>query len=357
MARKKEDSELPGTTLALSERARGLLKLLVEHHIRDGQPVGSKVLARNSGLELSAATVRNVMADLEELGLVFAPHTSAGRIPTVRGYRLFIDTLLTAQPLARVEMERIREGLTGSDTVDELMSACSNLLSSVSRMAGVVMVPRRDFAALRRIEFVPLSEQRVLAILVVSEREIQNRVIHLPRPLSDAQLQEAANRLNALLMAKDLDAVRNALMREMREVQETVNLLMHRAVEAADQLFEHRAEDQNVVFAGQTNLMRFSELSNLDMLRTLFEAFTEKRELLHLLDACRVAQSVQVYVGEESGYQALEHCSLVAAPYGEGGKVLGVLGVVGPTRMDYERVIPLVDVTAKMLSSILNFRD
>lgn len=357
MVRKKEDSGSHGTSVALSDRARNLLKLLVEQHIRDGQPVGSKVLARDSGLELSAATVRNVMADLEGLGLVFAPHTSAGRIPTARGYRLFIDTLLTAQPLSRGEMERIRESLAGSDTVDELMSACSNLLSSVSRMAGVVMVPRREFAALRRIEFVPLSEQRVLAILVVSEREIQNRVIHLSRPLSEAQLQEAANRLNALLVTKDLDAVRNGLVREMREVQESVNLLMHRAVEAADQVFEQRAEDQSVLFAGQTNLMRFSELSNLDMLRTLFEAFTEKRELLHLLDACRVAQAVQVFVGEESGYQALEHCSLVAAPYGEGGKVLGVLGVVGPTRMDYERVIPLVDVTAKMLSSILNSRD
>lgn len=357
MVRKKEDSGLPDTSAALSERARSLLKVLVEHHIRDGQPVASKVLARDSGLELSAATIRNVMADLEELGLVFAPHTSAGRVPTARGYRLFIDTLLTAQPLPRAEMERIRDSLAGSETVDALMNTCSTLLSSVSRMAGVVMVPRRDFAALRRIEFVPLSEQRVLAILVVSEREIQNRVIHLPRPLTEAQLQEAANRLNALLITKDLDAVRTGLVREMREVQETVNLLMHRAVEAADQFFEHRADDQNVVFAGQTNLMRFSELSNLDMLRTLFEAFTEKRELLHLLDACRVAQSVQVFVGEESGYQVLEHCSLVAAPYGEAGKVLGVLGVVGPTRMDYERVIPLVDVTAKMLSSILNSRD
>lgn len=357
MAKKTRVGETPSTALALSERARGLLKLLVEHHIRDGQPVGSKVLARDSGLELSAATVRNVMASLEELGLIFAPHTSAGRVPTSRGYRLFIDSLLTAQPLTGSEMGRIRDELAGSETVEELMNTCSNMLSSVSRMAGVVMVPRRDFAALRRIEFVPLSEQRVLAILVVSEREVQNRVIHLPRPFTEAQLQEAANRLNVLLTAKGLDAVRGALLREMREVQETVNLLMQRALDAADQAFDQRADDHNVVFAGQTNLMRFSELSNLDMLRTLFEAFAEKRELLHLLDACKAAESVQVFVGEESGYQALEQCSLVAAPYGEGGKVLGVLGVVGPTRMDYERVIPLVDVTAKMLSSILNSRD
>ena len=354
---KRPRQEPSGGEIALSERARGLLKTLVEHHIRDGQPVGSKVLARNAGFELSPATVRNVMADLEALGLVSSPHTSAGRVPTNRGYRVFIDNLLTVKAPTEEEVSRIRGELTGGATVNELLATASTLLSKVSKMAGVVMVPRREFAALRRVEFLPLSEKRVLAILVINEREVENRILHTGRDFSESELQKAGNYLNSIISGRDLRAVRSALLNEMRQVKESVNELMQSALDVADQVFDKRGGKHDYVLAGQTNLMHFAELSNVDKLRMLFEAFNEKNELLHLLDECMDAETMQVFIGEESGYAALDTCSVVTAPYEVDGKVLGVLGVIGPTRMAYERVIPLVDVTAKMLGAILNSKD
>ncbi len=347
----------PNRRVDLSDRARSLLKTLVEHYVREGQPVGSKALARDSGLDLSAATIRNVLCDLESLGLLSSPHTSAGRVPTVQGYRLFVDNLVSVTPPSIVELERLKSEMGRRESIDDLLESVSGVLSEVTRMAGVVMVPRRDYRSLRRIEFLPLADKRVLAILVINEQEVQNRVIHAAREYSADQLQEAANYLNTLFGGKDLQQVRAALVQEMVQTKERMNDMMQTAIEMADKVFERDTAEGDYVLAGQTNLMNFAELSNLDKLRQLFEAFNQKRDILHLLDECCAARSMQVFIGEESGYHALGDCSVITSPYKVDGQVLGVLGVIGPTRMAYERVIPLVDVTAKMLGMVLNQRD
>ena len=340
--------------VTLNDRARGLLKILVEQHIREGQPVASGRLARDSGLDLSPATVRNVMADLETLGLIISPHTSSGRVPTAKGYRVFIDSLLTVQSPTHSEIAHIRDELASTQTVDEMLTTASNLLSGISRMAGVVMLPRREVTSIKRMEFIPLSEKRILAIVVMNEREIDNRIIDTPRQYGASELQEAANRLNALLMENDLRATRNALLADLHNLKESSTRLMQSALDVADQVMEQRSQHPDYLLAGQTNLMHFAELSDVEKLRMLFEAFNEKRELLSLFDSCVAGQNAQIFVGEESGFRVLEDCSVVTAPYAVDGKILGVLGVVGPTRMAYDKVIPLVDVTAKMLTHLLN---
>ncbi|HKK13422.1 MAG TPA: heat-inducible transcriptional repressor HrcA [Gammaproteobacteria bacterium] len=341
----------------LNERAQHLLKVLIDRYVHDGEPVGSRTLARDSRLDLSPATVRNVMADLEETGFVRSPHTSAGRVPTVKGYRFFVDSLLTVKPLESVEVGRLRAQLDLDVNMKELVGSVSNMLSGLTRLAGVVTLPRRDHAALRRIEFLPLSENRVLAILVFSEREVQNRIIHTERAYSQAELQRAANYLTEHLAGKDLTEVRRSLIHEMQETRETVNRIMAHAVRMAEQVFSQTTEEEDYVVAGQTNLMDFRELCDVDKLRHLFEAFNEKREILHLLDQCVKAQGVQIFIGEESGYQVLDECSVVTAPYAVDDRVVGVLGVIGPTRMAYDRVIPIVDTTARLLGAALNPRD
>ncbi len=343
--------------LALTEREQHLLKVLVERYISEGEPVGSRALSRESGLELSPATIRNVMSDLEEYGLVSSPHTSAGRVPTVQGYRLFVDTLLKVNPLRGEELSDLQRRLGGSWDSQQLVGVASNLLSEVTHMAGVVTVPRREAAALRHIEFLPLSDRRVLVIMVVNEQEVQNRIIAMPRDYSVAELQQMANFLNQRFMGRSVLGVREELVREMREAREHMNQLMLSVVEIADQVFDAPVErDEDYVLAGQTNLMGFTELSDMTRLRELFEAFNEKREILSLLDHCLHAKGVQIYIGEESGYHELDHCSVVGAPYTVDNEVVGVLGVIGPTRMDYKRVIPIVDVTAKLLGAALNLK-
>lgn len=340
----------------LSERAQQLLKVLVECYIQQGQPVGSQMLARVTGLDLSPATIRNVMADLEDMGLVHSPHTSAGRVPTVQGYRLFVDSLLTVAPLQSVDVDALRIQLAPDFAPHDLIESASTLLSGISRMAGVVTLPRRDQRALRQIEFLPLSEQRVLAILVVNEREVQNRVIHTGRVYSASELQQAANYLNAEFAGKDIASVRQKLLGEMQDARERMNSMMLAAIEMAEQVFPLDSAGDDYVLAGQTNLMDFAELSNVDTLRVLFQAFNQKRDLLALFDQCVRAEGVQIFIGEESGYKVLDECSVVTAPYTVNGRVLGVLGVIGPTRMAYERVIPIVDMTAKLLGAALNQR-
>lgn len=341
----------------LNERAKHLLKALIEHYIREGQPVGSRTLARVTGMELGPATIRNVMADLEDMGFVRSPHTSAGRIPTVPGYRFFVDSLLTVKALERSVIEDLRAQLDPDKDLQALVESASALLSDVTRMAGLVTMPKREQISLRQVEFLPLSDRRVLAILVINEREVQNRVIHTNRHYSVSELQQAANYLNAQISGRDLISTRNALLQEMRDVRETMNTMMLAAVEIAEKAFSDSADGGNYVLAGQTHLMEFAELSDVGKLRQLFEAFNHKRDILHLLDQCLSAQGVQVFIGEESGYDVLDECSVVTAPYAVDGKVLGVLGVIGPTRMDYERVIPIVDVTARLLGAALNPRN
>jgi heat-inducible transcriptional repressor len=353
-------TEMPPTSDdPLNERAQQLLKLLVEHYIRDGQPVGSRTLSRDLGLNLSAATIRNVMADLEELGFVSSPHTSAGRVPTDKGYRFFVDTLLRFEPLESEKIAAIQMRLGElSNDPKALVAAASQMLSSVTRLAGVVTLPRQSHAALSQIEFVPLSDNRVLAILVVNDREVQNRILQLDRYYGADELRRASNYLTHEFRGKELSTVREHLLGQLKETRENLNQVMLDAIRLAQQVVNAPTAGGRMeyVIAGETNLMGFAELSNVEKLRRLFEAFTQQRDILHLLDQSLRAEGVQIFIGQESGYTILDDCSIVTAPYTLDQEVVGVLGVIGPTRMAYERVIPIVDVTAKLLGSALNSR-
>ena len=350
-----------GTDEGITERAQLLLKTLIESYIRDGQPVGSRTLSRDSGLSLSSATIRNVMADLEDLGFVASPHTSAGRIPTDKGYRFFVDTLLKLKPLHHEEIEEIERRL-GSDVSDvsngrSLVQTVSRMLSSVTHMAGLVTLPNPNYVALSHIEFVTLSENRALAIMVMSNREIQNRVVQLDRHYSSEELRRAANYLNEAFAGRSLPEVRAQLVKQMQETRQHMDQLMRDAIQVAQKVFDG-SPDEGVeyVIAGETNLMGFAELSNVERLKRLFEAFSEKHDILRLLDSCLQAQGIQIFIGQESGYRILDDISVVTAPYTIDNRVVGVLGIIGPTRMAYERVIPIVDLTAKLLGSALNAR-
>ena len=342
---------------SLSERAQLLLKALIESYIRDGQPVGSRALSRDSGLSLSSATIRNVMADLEDLGFVASPHTSAGRIPTDKGYRLFVDSLLKLKPLQHEEVEEIERRLSEASNGRALLQTVSQMLSSVSHMAGLVTLPNPHYVALSQIEFIGLSENRALAIMVMNNGEVQNRVVQLDRRYSGEELRRAANYLNEAFAGRSLPDVRAMLVRQLQETRQHMNQLMQDAIQVAQKVFDAKPDEQvEYVIAGETNLMGFAELGNVDRLRRLFEAFNEKHDILRLLDNCLRAQGIQIFIGQESGYQILDDISLVAAPYLLDNQVVGVLGIIGPTRMAYERVIPIVDVTAKLLGSALNAR-
>ena len=345
----------------ISERAQHLLKVLVESYIREGQPVGSRTLSRDSGLNLSPATVRNVMADLEEYGFVTSPHTSAGRVPTDKGYRFFVDTLLRQRPARAGEevADALRRRLDEEPERDPkaIVAVASQVLSSITHLAGVVTVPRVPHQSLSQIEFLPLSDNRVLAVMVVNGRDVQNRIVQLERYYSADELRRAANFLNQQFAGKELSSVREDLVGELAQAGEQLNQLMRDAIMVARQMVNAGSpETPEYVIAGETNLMEFAELSNVDKLRRLFEAFTAKRDILHLLDQSLRADGVQIFIGQESGYGILDDCSLVAAPYMQDNETVGVLGVIGPTRMAYERVIPIVDITAKLLGSALNLR-
>src|SRR5690348_10619062 len=348
----------------LGERAQHLLRALIESYIRDGQPVGSRSLSRESGLQLSSATIRNVMADLEELGFVASPHTSAGRIPTDKGYRFFVDTLLQVQPVEEVAAAEIRRQLEGRheaarESSKDLIATVSQLLSSVTHLAGVVTLPRAAEASITQIEFVSLSENRVLVVLVYGEREVQNRIIQLERYYSPDELKRASNFLNEQFRGRSLAQVRQEILRQLSETRAHMNQVMLDAISMAQHVFEAGAgggDQLEYVIKGETNLMGVAELSSVEKLRRLFEAFNEKRDFLHLLDNSLRAEGVQIFIGHESGYQLLDDCSVVTAPYGSPDSVVGVLGVIGPTRMAYERVIPIVDMTAKLLGAALNSR-
>ncbi len=339
----------------LNERARSLLKALVERYIHEGEPVGSRTLARATGLTLSAATIRNVMADLEELGYVHSPHTSAGRVPTVRAYRLFVDSLVP-QALTRDEQAQIERQLhsqTHDRAAQTLVEEASQLLAELSNMAAIVTVPRRDLAQLRQIEFLPLSDKRVLAILVVNQREVENRIVYTHRSYTPSELEKAANYLNARFAGKDLHSVRDALLAELRAARASMDAGLADAMRMAEQLFAEPSVGGDYVMAGQTRLIGLQDFSSVERLRDLFEAFTHKRDLLALFDHCLSAEGVQIFIGGESGYNALDECSVVTAPYTMDGQVVGSLGVIGPTRMNYHRVIPLVQSTAQLLGRAL----
>lgn len=334
------------------ERAQTLLKTLIEKYIQEGQPVGSKVLAQDSGLDLSPATVRNVMHELEEMGLVQAPHTSAGRIPTAKGYRMFVDSLLTVKPMQEGMIETLKLQLSVTADTSGVINNASSMLSEVTRLTGIVTVPKRESTRLEHIEFMRLSPRRILVILVVNGQEIQNRVIDTERDFSPAELTETANYLNAEFAGLDLATIRSRLLVSMQKARDAIQQLMQNTMNIADQVL-NSSRDDDYVLAGQTNLMSYQEMCDIDKLRNLFEAFNSKRDILHILDQSMHADGMQIFIGGESGYQVLDNVSVVTAPYKVDDEVIGVLGVIGPTRMAYDRVIPIVDITAKLLSSVL----
>src|SRR6202795_1374591 len=347
-----------GTEEGLNERAQLLLKALIENYIRDGQPVGSRTVSRDSGLSLSSATIRNLMADLEDLCFLPSPPTPGGRVPPDKGSRFFVDPLLKLKPLHHEEIEEIERRL-GSDAASgrSLVQTVSQMLSNVTHMAGLVTLPNPNYVALSQIEFIALSENRALAIMVMSNREIQNRVVQLERYYSSEELRRAANYLNEAFAGRSLPEVRAQLVKQMQETRQHMDQLMQDAIQVAQKVFDTDSEERvEYVIAGETNLMGFAELSNVDRLRRLFEAFNEKHDILRLLDNCLRADGIQIFIGQESGYRILDDISVVTAPYMVGNQVVGVLGIIGPTRMAYERVIPIVDITAKLLGSALNAR-
>lgn len=338
---------------SLDARARRLLRALIAQYIRDGEPVGSRTLARHAGLDVSPATIRNVMADLEDQGLLSAPHTSAGRVPTAQGYRVFVDSLLQVQPLGEPDLARLREELPSNLGTQTLLGNASQLLSAMTHFVGLVSVPTREQFAFRHIDFVPLDGDRVLVILVFTDNEVQNRIISLRRAYTPGELEQTANYLNSQFAGRPLAEIRRQLARELQDTRSAMETVLRAAADIAESAFD-RAGTDDLMVAGQTRLIGVQDLSDLDRLRELFETFSRKRELVQLLDRCIHAQGVRLFIGEESGMAPLDGCSLVTAPYGSDGRVLGVIGVIGPTRMAYDRVIPVVQATAQTLGAALN---
>jgi len=334
----------------LDKRSRLLLKTLVERYITDGQPVGSRALSKISGLELSPATIRNVMSDLEELGLVASPHTSAGRVPTPRGYRLFVDSMLTVQPLDAVESGIIHGQMQIAEPQRAIHTA-AQLLSNLSHFAGVVLTPRRT-SAFRQVEFLRLSDRRVLMIVVAPDGDVHNRILLTDRAYTNSQLVEAANALNQHFAGLSFDEARTRLEGDLLRLRSEILSLMNVAVRVGAEAI---GDDDPVVISGERNLIGVEDLTaDMDKLRALFDLFEHKSRLVNLLDDSSRAEGVQIYIGGESKLIPLDEMSLVVAPYEIRGKVVGTLGVIGPTRMAYERMIPIVDITAKVLSNALS---
>lgn len=341
-------------THRLNERAQHLLKVLVQRYIDEGQPVGSRSLAKDAGLNLSPATIRNVMADLEDLGLITAPHTSAGRMPTVSGYRFFIDTLLTTKPLDQGLLRQLQQEISSDTSPGELLEAASRVLSETTHMAGLVMLPRTEPQGFSHIEFVSLSDRRLLAILV-SGQQIHNKIIQTPRPFSPDEIRTAANFLNSRFAGRDIQGVRETLLRETRETRERLSQELLDAAALGDLALESGSRPTNpLLVSGETNLMDFSELANLERFRPLLETLHQKEDMIRLMDRCIESPGVKIFVGKESGHRAFDQCSLVTSTYAVNDQPLGVLGVIGPTRMEYEHVIQVVDLTAKLVGAALN---
>jgi len=338
---------------SLDERAQLVFKLLVEHYISEGTPVPSRLLATQPGVDVSPATVRNVLADLEAQGLVRSPHTSAGKVPTNRGLRFFVDSLLRVQPLDEQDVLRLQGELNPDLSPKELVESASTLLSHLTHMTCVITLPRREKVALRHVEFLPLSDRRVLVILVLNDREVQNRVIHTDREYAESELNQAANYINREFGGFTLLRVREALLESMQADKDRMDGLMQTALDVASRAFDEGGTESGneLVVAGETNLLDFGDT---DQVRRLFDAFSRKGGILHLLDRCLDSQGIQLFIGEESGYQLLDELSLVTSSYEVQGQLAGVLGVVGPTRMAYQEVIPVVDVTARVLSAAMN---
>jgi len=338
----------------LNDRSQLLFKNLMGLYLNDGKPVGSTTLAKLPDIGLSSATVRNVMADLEKIGLIHSPHTSAGRVPTDEGYRLFIDSMLTYQPISQQNEATIRNELTVGLNQDDLLENASKVLSGITGMTSLILMPNKEQEILKHIDFIQLGANRVLVVLVFNDQDVQNRIIELDKAISADELQETANFLNEQCVGKNLADAKQYLVARMDNIRATTNEFMSSIVQATDHVLEEQLE-QKIPFlvSGKTNLLNYQELASSDKLKALFNAFDQHSEMLSLLDKSMQAQGVQVFVGQECGNSIYQDCSIITTPYEVEGEVLGVLGVVGPSRMDYQKVVPRVDMTARILGSLL----
>jgi len=338
----------------LDDRARILLKALVERYIADGQPVGSRTLSRASGLDLSAATIRNVMADLEELGLIVSPHTSSGRVPTARGYRLFVDTMLTARPSSVGDLVHEARDQLQPDQPQRVIASAAHMLSSLSQFVGVVTAPRKA-SVFRHIEFLRLGDKRVLVILVAPDGDVQNRVIFTAQDFAQGELIEASNILNAHYSGLTIEEMRGRLKSEVDQLRSEIATLMGQAVQAGGEVIAENTDQ--LVVSGERNLLTVQDFSNdLGSLRRLFDLFEQKTQLMRLLDGSSRAEGVRIYIGGESQVVPFEELSVVSAPYEINGQVVGTLGVIGPTRMAYDRMIEIVDITSRLVSNVLSVK-
>jgi heat-inducible transcriptional repressor len=336
-----------------SQRARRILSAIVDKYIQEGIPIGSKSLSLADEIGLSPASIRHVMSDLEELGFIASPYTSSGRVPTSKGYRFFIDSLLKLQPVEAKELERIKKRVnTNESNSRELAISVSNTLSAITKLAGIVTIPKQQVIRLKEIDFIQLSEKRILAIIVMNESEVENRILQMKRNYSKDELKQASNYLNTHFKGRSLSYIKKHLINELIQTKESVNSLMSDLIDIADKVLDFDESDEYIV-AGQRRLMDFHELSDIKKLRQLFDAFREKQQLLELLDKSMSTGGIQIFIGEESGYQMFDNCTLITSPYTTEEGAIGVLGVIGPTRIAYQKVIPIVDITAKLLGKSL----
>lgn len=337
----------------ISKRAESLLKHLVQLYLRDGMPVGSKTLAKEGVTNLSPATVRKVLGDLEEQGFLSSPHTSAGRIPTSLGLRFFVDSLQTIHTLESFDLQSYQNKFNPNQPTDDLLTTTSTVLSELTHMVGIVSLPKLEQLILKHVEFLPLSDNKLLVILVLNEREVQNRIIVVDKPYTASELTQISNFLMHHFVGRDLLEVRKELLHQLHTARLQMDSLMQAIVHVAEKAFGPAKPNPDYILAGQQNLFLQSGHVKMDQLQKLFNAFTEKQQILEILDKCIKTEGVQMYIGEESGYDALSDYSIVTSRYSVDGKLVGVLGVIGPTRMPYSKIIPIVDLTAKMLSTAL----
>jgi heat-inducible transcriptional repressor len=335
---------------AINDRDQHLLRLLIEKYIMDGQPVSSKTLAENTDIAYSAATIRNIMAELEERGYLRSLHTSSGRVPTNLGYRYFINTLLTVIPLDETVVNEFKKILHPDQSTNELITSASNLLAELTKMAGLVTVPHMPLTTLRHVEFLPLSNQRVLIILVINEKEVQNRIIQTQHSFTRSELEQAANYLNENFSGMNLEEIRRTLFEKLSEEQADFKQLMHSFINIANQAFQLDGNKNDFVLAGEHHLLINNANADLDQIRQLFNVINQKHQVLHLLDQCLGADEVKIFIGKELGHTFVDEYCVVSAPYCSQGQIIGALGVIGPARMPYGRIIPIVEMSARLLT-------
>lgn len=339
----------------LTERSQLLFKHLMALYLNDGKPVGSSALAKLPDVGVSSATVRNVMADLEKLGLLHSPHTSAGRVPTQSGIRFFVDTILTVQPLQQSLTQQIEQGFVQAHSQQELLGSASSILSGLTGMASLVMLPNQQQEVLRHIDFVKLSDRRALVVLVLNDKSVQNRVIEFEEAVSEQHLLQAANYLNQHFVGCHLSEVKEMLVNRLDRLRQSMDQMMLSIVTATDEAIDQSLKNDKPYFvSGKSNLLNYEELADAHKLKALFRSFEEHSDLLALLNKSLHAKGVQIFIGQECGHESYQNCSVITTPYERDGEVLGVLGVVGPSRMAYDQIVPRVDMTARILSALLN---